>query len=46
VCSRCGGEKKLGVGLPIMEMSYERTKAFNAAADAFVSEHAACKEVE
>jgi hypothetical protein len=45
VCSRCGAEKKMGVGLPIMEQSFERTKAFNAAVDAFVGEHAACKEV-
>lgn len=46
VCSRCNAEKKIGGELPIMAMSFERTKAFNAAVDDFVGKHAACKEVE
>lgn len=44
-CSRCGAKKKLGVGLPIMEGSYERCCSFNRAVDAFVAEHAQCEEV-
>ena len=45
VCLGCGAEKKMGVGLPIFEQSFARTKAFNAAVDDFVAEHAAHKEV-
>ena len=44
-CLGCGAEKKMGVGLPIFEQSFARTKAFNAAVDDFVAEHAAHKEV-